>query len=1705
METDRCVSCTPGSAGCVPSAGACFAGLLPVGGRCGPPEPPAPPPAADMPCYTPCLADTMDATGQPRHCRAGLMEGCVDGAQCVDSVCVAEGGAPPACSVASECAEHLACVQGVCRSQCDSSTTCGPARRCVDHVCRAPCSLTDPREACGAGEYCKSEDGMRGFCASEIPSTGPVGGSVPIFRLDRSSLSVPEGTTASFCITVEGAASGPVDFEVRRAEGRAWTPAAARFGGSTPDALPFVELRSGDRAASSRSLAVRHPGDRGCLPISVRVRAVPAALSRWELTVHVVHKGHEAPSAGRRRIVLYGGRGVDGRWSGDLHYFASFGETAPHNSFLQRWKELSRAVERGGDKGARQELEALVIAMTTGSWDSPSVRTECRRVHLAAGSASDAACTADPNRCPVCYPLLHDSGVEMRLLTLVEAAHPVPSGVSSLPLVMHLKRDVANGLRLVGRVESAGTIQLPGDPVVSVGLSADLTGGTPVAQLTSLEVVSDLPPRYRRAHAHERCAPGYAVHTRPWLVPGFAPQGQDDRDGVHECHFGRTLDAASAARKNAIPDGRARRRTLSLVRGLVLETERLFAVVRETSPSFLPEAEPVHRYGLLVLHRDDARLAGEDYAGQPPAPLPEAPPDAQLHVRCAPYLPGAELSDAARATLLATGRREGDREVTTPVHAFCADTGLIDGGPEAVGPVPASVPCPAGSGVTYFTFDKGPAPSAEAIANLRCQRTADAETGALGSCHQRVSLWRDQPSGPNFNLAVRCKPGVSLCHRNRHNLTEGRAFVTSDVEVITPLSSVVASAFHYRAQLHRAGPNVVGFAPAACSADPTRPYCYDVAAIGEARDRIDCLHSLYSDGVESTDLRISLSIAMGGHDASLDDEDTMTLALRGFEHEYAELMTILGDDAFTRAYRARFVDNAAAFGAPFPGDRLERGGDELSGISGRELRLLYQAVHYYQLALERLYALSSTFERALRDPGGFGTAPPAIVTPGTSTRWLRQLYRTAGQKARALAEIARRYEGRNRADLAAVLLERSYVTAYVESTQLAQLMSLIITRTESNRRPDLERILREGQLEFSLAFRTMREVHHALFTSNAFGYPAGYVPLNIADGLASNPFQDLQTTTRGFVEEAVRAEADAVAAARELDRAGVAFQNALVDLRAQYDGRLSVLCGHIVAPTGETYAAIAAHASHDPRAQALGDPCGMMSGGSIRQKALGLRREALAAQRLAQELSDLRAEIRDEGQAAVDQCAAIQSLADFRYENTSRRLDLEMQMLQSQQTIEMVNLEIQHMGAMTGMAGQFGAADPGSAVGAMVGAAAYGISAASANRRIEALHERIRDTQREINDIELSEIRAQADHECQRIDIEVRKILADLGRRMVRKELEILEHVLVMRQAQADFRHDVLEARRLEQEYDAARVMRLRSETVASDPSVRIARDAAMRYAERTFETAQRELYRLTRSFEYYTLRAPGIGGHQSALDRLYQIRSAGPRRGDSLKEYLLQLEVAYLEAEDGSLGGAGGHGVSTRRTPHAIRLRFVDDVFAIRRLRPDGTALSALERGAMLRDRLNSPAYRDDEGRISIPFMTGAASLPRCTFGEKIDSVRVRLSGASIDDVDGDLTAYLLRDGISTVFAPGRVPRYFELPRSVAVVRAQLDQNYHFSPNYYESPAFREQPVLNSRWRLALEQPRGRGIRLDQLQDISLTLRTHFFVDSSAVGCDIF
>ena len=713
------------------------------------------------------------------------------------------------------------------------------------------------------------------------------------------------------------------------------------------------------------------------------------------------------------------------------------------------------------------------------------------------------------------------------------------------------------------------------------------------------------------------------------------------------------------AASNPIADGRTRKRTLEFIDGVMVNQSLLFIIFREKFESFLggTDTEGFGAYGYMLLKKSpDVVKDVKEFTGSSPSDNRAAPD--LLAISCTDNLKAkinasgvTQLADdqiRSLATVVLTGIVPTanppvvlSSTSTERVHYYCADTGLLDTGPGRAtaatgdagttadsGVSAAVTPCPTGSDVEYFTTND---PQYNDLSTLPCQSntlnftydykaapdagttsyaTVFATGGQRGTCKQWIDQHRTDTAF-RFDPVWKChEPNTAYCDQNRSDLRNDRdfyAYTPTNPPAFLPLQTAVDLAFRYKTKFRNREGKSLGFTPTICEASSdSATYCYDPKAIQEAKERVDCALSIYKtyysqpalDPANAGTLRQDLKNFLTKN-FSLDIEPLTLIQHDGFERLNSELIIMLADESYTQAFTARY-DLAGLQLANFQGSLLEPNGIDLSGGAGFEMFRLYQAAQYYQMVLDRFYALSPTIWASLK------TLPSEanFVTQGTVTSYFDRLVRASAQKSRAWSEIAKRYQSFNRPDLARLVVQRAYTSAHLESIVLSRMMLKVVEIADPASRAQIVKAVEDGQRVSRQGMLAMRDVYKQIVDDETvFGYAKDYIPFPALDPADPNAFEKLLGMAKQRLEEARSKEQLALQSKRDFDMNQAAFESELVAIKNDADDQLGSICGTFAGDDGTIYPAITKYAEFSTRTrtlqQALGSPCGYVGNGQI--------------------------------------------------------------------------------------------------------------------------------------------------------------------------------------------------------------------------------------------------------------------------------------------------------------------------------------------------------------------------------------------------------------------------------------------------------------------------------------------------------------------------
>ncbi|MCP4593072.1 MAG: hypothetical protein GY842_20245 [bacterium] len=1077
-------------------------------------------------------------------------------------------------------------------------------------------------------------------------------------------------------------------------------------------------------------------------------------------------------------------------------------------------------------------------------------------------------------------------------------------------------------------------------------------------------------------------------------------------------------------------------------------------------------------------------------------------------------------SDSISVSALSLDADYWDATEEETIHYFCQDTGLFDDGPDG------TTPCPVGSQVEFFAtrgVDK------KDLGGLSCQdntlvfkypdeveplpdppdggdqldeidNTEPAELilleegGEKGTCDTVLETWRHEwQTGPDnstarFNVAWTCESDTNYCDFDRFDLREGKEFYAETVEAITfqSIQYAIRDAFRYKTKFQNRSGSSLAFTPSICgSPEDTGNYCYDPAAIIEIEERVDCALHLYTEyydeladqntvrGELLTYLRQNFAYAMEPYSPVVHD---------GFERNYAELLIMLGDEAYTRAFASRF-DLAGVQISSFNGADFEPNGINLSGGAGYEMAKLYEATQYYQLALDRLYSLGPVMWAALGEGKG------DFITQETVVSYFSKLIRASGQKARAWSQVSKRYQSFNRADLARAVAERAYVAGYMELVILSQLMFKVLETSAGEDRPQIVKAVEEAQLRFRQSLLEMREVYQSITDEvNYFGYPPDYVPFPLLD--PSQPDMNAALNLIDWAKEmafiASEKEDLAIASSREFDTDAAMFATELNTISNNYENELEDLCGRFEGDDGKLYAALPenAHQSEPTKVmlEVLGTPCGWVGSGAIYEAMMELSMVRLDFQSIVVAQDNLIGAVNIECARIEDYCDEIFSLSKITIDNKKDIQKAETSVLKMEQAIEDLRRGVDIVGTTMSIStgGDFMTTIANVAV-----SGTYAGLAAIAEGITYGLQHEIVDKQNDIAGWENAIIKAEFKSQCELAEIDSLAVIKEklLGMNELEIEAMKVQYAIQLGFSKIKALRDLVTDRR--DEMAKAHQMLIDVAAAHNNPNVRIYKNDSIITADRTFERALKAAYEATKGFEYYT------GQTYAHRDDLFLVRLV--KYGDySLEAYIEAIEDAYYTF-------ANDYGLPDQRVA-VISMR--DDILKIPYIGEDSQALSHAERIQLFRDRLVDVNMIDSSGYRAFPFSTGLEALSPLTRNHKITHIEAELVGADVGDDVGRI--YLRQKGTGVVRGVDDTKVYFSFPERTAVVDVFFNgaQPFHETAgeDIYESRRFKDRPFANTQWELVINQKDEKvnmDIDLKSLSDIRLFI---YYADFTAI-----
>ena len=1716
------VTCPTGSRACpcFPN-NTCSGDLVCSSGVCGdvsgigdqqPPENPV--------CYTPCRSDYQRPDGTWMLCSdEGLMEGCLGGSQCINGTCVMpsmlrnDASAAGSCHSDIDCPDFQTCIDGNCYSDCQYDTDCEDKHTCHRHVCRLECSADE--DSCPDDYHCFSDNGSSGVC---MPMAMPEGSADAIegdFELLDEILSFTNASNSGEII-LRNNADRSLEFTIKKIQ-QTWYDHNG-FHNLNDNPLSWMEIGPWGNVQQQNEVSFLLDGN-GAEKRLIFLQAHTPQLRSWQGIVEVSN-----PHLGKKRIQLSYVEVPEGRWQGSMFYFANFGDDN-----LQQWtdgknlnldpQEYSQSLEDVGNafiqkwglfrKGwiSYDEISAALNSVIEGTWNYESVRSVC--------PYPDGAC------------FLYDNPAGYVEFTTDRYAVPVPSGAMEFSLSMNLKQDEeGEGRYFSGKINSEDTLHFPGDPSLSLryrhnpadgeNCSANAFGAC-ITHVESMEADVYVGGRLMSNNPSE-CHIDYRAAETPWLLEDFLGTSYaDDASGqryVSECrHHGlpygdnpdeesRTYENAMLSSANPVPDGSYLHRRIELVDGALINQEDLILIFRETSTAFAGQGneETFATYGIIRLKRVRSQLKDEDYQGWA-AELPQEYDPKTLSATCSQDIIEEVLGDGARlnastAADLARAMVTGEDPVSDPaepileygdeqVHYFCEDTGLIDGGPEDDGSDEAiKQECPIGSRVQYFTvmaFNNGmPNQGCDqiAIANLACQSGEE-------SCQETLNDWvANNRCSIRMNPAWRCENDNDVyCDEDRLDLREGKIFYQhkEGAKTFLPVRPAMADAFRYKIRFRSRSGSNVGFTPEVCIPNSDAiPYCYAPGAIDHIRQRVDCAMEIFNG--DGGDWNLSQDDAAMLRDF-LDfnfalDEETGDY---GFEALYAELLIMLGDEEYTRSFSSRF-DLAGQYLHSFNSFDFEQISDDaatglaLSGGAGYSMHSLYKAAQYYGLALNRFYTMSADIFASIEEGGQ--DADRNFISQQTVTLYFDKLIRASTRRIDAWSEIAKNYQNFNRADLARAVIERAYLSAYLESAVFTRMMSKTIGITSPEAREQIRGLIVKAQRSYGIALMRMREQYEGFSDEvSYFGYAPDYVPFPALDPADTNAFDKTLAQARRTLDAASEKEVLALSSTREFDTDQAAFQAELVSIKQSYESRLAEICGNMEGDDGAIYPAIPRYSHLNEKARLLGNPCGFSGNGELHEQWGELQIGGKYLGIAVDNLQNLISEIGIEKERVEEYCDEVVDFADYMMKQASKQDNLKNRMAAFEMEGEMARWAAEEAYKSSTVADCFmivGTATGGNCPQKMVAKVAYKVASGLAlGAYIQSQVMKVQ-AKKDLQSKERWTAYWETVQDCDYAKIDSDAKTKTLALDMTPLSLEIHKAALEIQQTLSRIDKLKKESDRLIDQWAESDEMAINVEAARNNPNIRIYKNDAVIAADRTFERAMKAAYKATKVYEYYTSQS------YAYKDQLFLIRMASHGQ-DNLEQYLADLEDTFIEFEE--LYG----NPDTRVMAYSLR----DDILDIPRYDEKYQPYSEATRVSLFRDALNDPGYRDGMGRFVAPFNTALTRLSPLTSNHKILYVEAEIIGSDIGDSMGRV--YLRQRGTGVVEGLDGETGFYVLPERTAVINPFFNGKrwWVFSADQvFRNERLRDRPMVNTRWELVLDtngEYVNRDINLNSLSDVRI------------------
>ena len=1624
------------------------------------------------------------------------------------------------CASDCDCSENGKCIAGRCGANCDKSVGpyCSDGEVCYKKVCRKSCSVSSSANEsdsskCEAGTYCKiGSDGINGQCMPlcNVETEGTTN--------ESCLLSATSGGGSAFSLEGADLIENILSFTEDRTDGKfnIVNNTLCKLSFEIVKKRHIVYNGDGTTVVSENPLfwlALKNKqgtqDTNGVLSVTVEPQSSAEIsitgtfnqeLPNWSGDLDV----KSSDQLGSAKLSLSFSSGAKGYYMGKMFFFANFGSknldawladkenatllNSVNNAFIKRWDVLKR-----GEISVDNFL-AMLMTTQNGSWNWQTVKQAC------------------PKKQGACYPFANpdeganDDGIENYSDDL--ARDPIPTGMVELPIALALDNDKTNSNVLNGRVVSRETLHYAGDPAVRLDFEGDASQCTPVGEYkVCLNRISDLTldvvvgGRYYVEAGSTTCpyGTGFEQVDFPWLLSDFTANTELD-SGVRykvECRDGmRPYDDEASkevnktlAGSNPLPDGRSLQRSLQLIDGALIAKDQLFIIFKEEFKVTLDgndTPEDFTAYGFMLLRRSTKDLESTEFVGAQQTENRQMP-EGLLGVQCSESIldlagfsggmPTSLADKQALAEIMVKGVATSGvdlsgLEITSGIHYLCWETGQFDQGETK------SRSCPLGSPVTYFYFNGATVD----LSTETCQLDAtfkdvtDGETTkrlvvTKGTCDQVFNDWRTSRNDIVIDPYWNCQDQSETVCDEEQDRTFGKVFYdTSSLgnkPTLLALDTSVNEAFRYKTAFrNRSGKNL-GFSPDICVQGSTSvPYCYAPWKIEENLERVNCAMRLYlndfnTPGDQTSDMLLgylkqnfsSRCINDGlGAEACHQPQNQID----GFEALYAELLVMLGDESYTRAFASRF-DLAGSNKAGFDGSLFEPSGINLSGVAGYEMYSLYKATQYYQLALDRFYSLMPALSIALQ-----GNAE-SILTAQTVSNYLDRLIRASTQKSKSWSAVAKRYQSLNRPDLARRVVQRAYTATYLESVLISRMMHNIIDAVPPENVAQILSTIEQAQLRYKAALLEMRDVNKDITDEvNYFGFSPDYIPFPAMDEYWDiNAFEKLLTSAKNSVNFAADKEEKALGSNRDYETDSASFQAELASIRNTYESQLADLCGSFTGDDGATYPAIIEYGSQSSKSRFLGDPCGLMGNGSIYEAMMDVKLKGIDLDGLIEARYNILKRMEIEVERLNATCDEIKSLKDFSLAMQGTKMTLQAAINTADIIVNAVKRSedtITNVAKMTKCSVGTSTDCPtaGPAISMIVGASV------ATNAILTGVEVGKAAAQLGMMAADMAQLSMQFDSQCELARIESAATIKNMVIDMLTADRDILKGALELQVAYSGLEKSINNSKLIRAEYEEIWQQRINVEAARNDPNVRIYQNDAVINADKAFNVALRDAYRATKVYEYYTSQS------YAHLIDLFLVRMVSS--GDyNLENYLVGLETSFYEFEE-QYGNP-----DTRLLVVSLR----DDVFRIPEYSEEnpGIALSQSQRKRLFVQELTKSENMTTHG-YSISFNTRLDQLSPLTRNHKILYAEAQIVGDNTGDEVGRL--YLTTTGTGTVYAVTNDKQYYRFPPRTAVVNTFFNgEKVIDNSEVYAARKLRDRPLANSEWKLTFD-PTGESVNRD-------------------------